>query len=97
MGIGVNINMTSPKISKMILPDLSIWGRGFNTTQFCSGTTSGSLTYSSTVTQTGWMADVAEVGDLYGQAGNGQQVNVSFKYKKAAGLTGTLLCYVCII
>jgi hypothetical protein len=36
------------------------------------------------------MADVAEVGDLYGQAGNGQQVNVSFKYKKAAGLTGTL-------
>jgi hypothetical protein len=36
------------------------------------------------------MANLATVGDFYGQTNNGQKINVSFSYKKAAGLTGTL-------
>ncbi|MFC4686784.1 GEVED domain-containing protein [Epilithonimonas pallida] len=93
MGIGVNAQYDFTQDFESPIAGSGYYqfgGGSTSTAQFCSGTTSGALTYSSTVTQTGWMADVAEVGDLAGQVGNGQQVNVSFKYKKAAGLTGTL-------
>ncbi len=65
-------------------------GGGVNTVNVCSGAAAGSLTYSATVTQTGWFANLLEVGDYYGQVDNGQKIDVSFKYRKAANLTGTL-------
>ena len=65
-------------------------GGGTNTVNVCSGSVAGSLTYSATVTQTGWFANLLEVGDYYGQTDNGQKIDVSFKYRKAANLTGTL-------
>lgn len=68
----------------------SFGGGSFNTVNYCSATTSGGLTYSASTTQTGWMADLSEVADYYGQSNNGQKIDVNFKYKKAAGLTGTL-------
>ena len=61
-----------------------------NTANFCGGAKSGGLTYTAATPQTGWFADLLELGDATGQSDNGQKINVSFKYKKAAGLTGTL-------
>ncbi len=65
-------------------------GGGFNTVNYCSAITSGSLTYSASVTQTGWLANLLEVADATGQTNNGQKIDVTFSYKKAANLTGTL-------
>ena len=91
LGIGVNAQLDFSQDFETALTGFSHFGGGaLNTTNFCSASSSGSLTYSSTVTQTGWMADLLEVGDLYGQTNNGQALTVSFNYKKAAGLTGTL-------
>jgi len=91
LGIGVNAQLD---FIQDFETDLTGWpsfgGGAYSTAQFCSGTGSGSLTFGGTVTQTGYMADLLTVGDLYGQVNNGQKLNVNFNYKKAAGLTGTL-------
>lgn len=56
----------------------------------CSGTLGGQLAIGGTVTQTGWMVlnDVLE--EEFGKINNGQEAAISFNYKKAAGVTGTL-------
>ena len=91
LGIGVNAQLDFTQDFETDLTGYSTFGGGSSsTTQFCSGARSGALTYGGTVTQTGWMADLLEVGDINGQVNNGQNLNVSFKYKKQAGLTGTL-------
>ena len=56
----------------------------------CSGVLGGQLAIGGTVTQTGWMVlnDVLE--EQFGKLNNGQAAAVSFNYKKAAGVTGTL-------
>lgn len=91
LGIGVNAQYDfSQDFEDDTTGFYQFGGGGFNTVNYCSATTSGSLTYSATVTQTGWFADLLEIGDLYGQTNNGQAMTVSFNYKKAANLTGTL-------
>ncbi len=91
LGIGVNAQLDFIQDFETDLTGYSHFGGGaYNTDQFCSGSGSGGLTYGGTVTQTGWMADILTVGDLYGQVNNGQKMNVNFNYKKSAGLTGTL-------
>ena len=92
-GIGVNaqLNYTQDFEGDPTNEGFSQFGGGsVSNAQFCSGSKSGALAYGGTVTQTGWMGDLLEVGDLVGQTNNGQNLNVSFNYKKAAGLTGTL-------
>lgn len=91
LGIGVNAQYDFTQDFEGDLTGFYQFGGGaLNTANYCSATTSGSLTYSATVSQTGWMADLLEVGDITGQTNNGQALTVSFNYKKAAGLTGTL-------
>ncbi len=93
LGIGVNAQYDFSYDFETAPVDAGVshfGGGALNTANFCSASTSGSLTYSSTVTQTGWMADLLTAGDLYGQTNNGQALTVNFNYKKAAGLTGTL-------
>jgi len=96
-GIGVNAqydfsqNFEVAAVADLATAGYSTFGGGsLSTAQFCSGAKSGGLTYSSTVTQTGWMAELLKIGDNTGQVNNGQALNVSFNYKKAANLTGTL-------
>ena len=63
------------------------FGGGTRTTAAaCNGTNGGQLAISSSATQTGYMIDLSEIG----QTGNGQITNVSFGYKKASTVTGTL-------
>ena len=63
------------------------FGGGSRTTAAaCNGTNGGQLAISSSATQTGYMVDLSEIG----QTGNGQNTNVSFGYKKASTVTGTL-------
>ncbi|WP_379968893.1 GEVED domain-containing protein [Epilithonimonas sp. UC225_85] len=90
LGIGVNAQLNFTQDFEDPTGLLQFGGGTFDTTNFCSGTTSGALTYSSTVTQTGWLGDLLELGDMNGQTNNGQALNLSIKYKKSAGLTGTL-------
>ena len=91
LGIGVNAQYDFTEDFEGDMVGMGHFGGGgLNTVNYCSAGTSGSLTYSATVTQTGWFANLVEVADYYGQTGNGQKIDVSFKYKKAAGLTGTL-------
>lgn len=52
----------------------------------CAGTYGGQLAISSTYPSTGYMIDLTTIG----QTGNGQKVDVSVSYKKAATITGTL-------
>lgn len=63
------------------------FGNGTRTaTAACNGTNGGQLAISSSVTQTGYMIDLNTIG----QTGNGQKIDVSVGYKKAANITGTL-------
>ena len=63
------------------------FGGGSRTTAAaCSGTNGGQLAISSTVTQTGYMVDLSTIG----QTGNGQKIDVSVGYKKAATVAGNL-------
>ena len=63
------------------------FGNGTRTaTAACNGTNGGQLAISSSVTQTGYMIDLNTIG----QTGNGQKIDVSVGYKKAASITGTL-------
>lgn len=63
------------------------FGGGSRTTAAaCNGVNGGQLAISSTVTQTGFMVDLSTIS----QSGNGQKVDVSVHYKKAATITGTL-------
>ena len=55
-------------------------------TGYCSAPVGGQIGFNATYPQSGWMI---EPGNL-GQVSNGQAITVSFNYKKAAGLTGTL-------
>ena len=52
----------------------------------CAGSFGGQLALSATYTRTGYMVDLTQIG----QTGNGQKINVTAKYKKAANLTGTI-------
>jgi len=52
----------------------------------CNGAYGGQLALSSTVTATGYMIDVSQIG----QTGNGQQIHVKANYKKGAGIVGTV-------
>lgn len=91
LGIGVNAQYDFTEgFEEDLIGMGSFGGGGINTVNVCSGGAAGSLTYSATVTQTGWFANLLEVGDYYGQTDNGQKIDVSFKYRKAANLTGTL-------
>ena len=51
----------------------------------CSGESGGQLAIAATTTQTGYMVYLDETGQL----SNGQKVQVSAKYKKAAGVVGS--------
>lgn len=63
------------------------FGGGSRTTAAaCNGTNGGQLAMSGTVTQTGYMVDLNTIG----QTGNGQKIDVSVGYKKAATVTGNL-------
>ncbi|WDF46770.1 T9SS type A sorting domain-containing protein [Chryseobacterium sp. KACC 21268] len=91
LGVGVNAQLDfSEDFEGDATGMIQFGGGGFNTVNYCSATTSGSLTYSATVTQTGWLANLLEKGDLTGQSNNGQKLDITFSYKKAANLTGTL-------
>ncbi|SDE97936.1 GEVED domain-containing protein [Epilithonimonas hungarica] len=91
LGIGVNAQYDFTEgFEEDMIGMGQFGGGGTTTTNVCSGAVAGSLTYSATVTQTGWFANLLEVGDYYGQVDNGQKIDVSFKYRKAANLTGTL-------
>jgi len=91
LGIGVNAQYDFTEgFEEDMIGMGQFGGGGTNTVNVCSGAVAGSLTYSATVTQTGWFARLLEVGDYYGQQDNGQKIDVSFKYRKAANLTGTL-------
>ncbi|GGG54786.1 T9SS type A sorting domain-containing protein [Epilithonimonas arachidiradicis] len=91
LGIGVNAQYDFTENFEGDLIGMGQFGGGsLNSVNYCSASTSGAITYSTSVTRSGWFAQLAEVSDYYGQTGNGQKINVSFSYKKAAGLTGTL-------
>src|SRR6218665_2204192 len=91
LGIGVNAQYDFTEgFEEDMIGMGQFGGGGTNTVNVCSGAVAGSLTYSATVTQTGWFANLLEIGDYYGQVDNGQKIDVSFKYRKAANLTGTL-------
>lgn len=97
LALGIGVNAQYDFTQDFESEDLTGWtffgAQGtatINTANFCSGSKSGALNYSATTTQTGWMADLLELGDFTGQTDNGQKIDVTFKYKKAAGLTGTL-------
>lgn len=63
------------------------FGGGTRTTAAaCNGTYGGQLAISSSVTQTGYMVDLSTIG----QTGNGQKIDVSANYKKAATITGNI-------
>lgn len=55
----------------------------------CGGSLGGQLAIASTTSQTGWMVQLLTLEDE-GQVNNGQKVNVSINYKKAATVAGTL-------
>ena len=91
LGIGVNAQYDFTEDFEGDQIGMGQFGGGsLSTTNYCSASTSGAITFSASVTRSGWFANLAEISDYYGQTGNGQKINVSFKYKKAAGLTGTL-------
>ena len=91
LGIGVNVQYAfTEDFEGDAAGMIQFGGGGFNTVNFCSAGTSGSLTYSATVTQTGWLANLLEKGDATGQTNNGQKLDITFSYKKGANLTGTL-------
>ena len=90
LGIGVNAQLDFTQDFEDPTGLLQFGGGSFDTANFCSATTSGALAYSATVTQTGWLGDLLELGDMNGQTNNGQALSVSLNYKKTAGLTGTL-------
>lgn len=91
LGVGVNAQLDfTEDFEGDATGMISFGGGGFNTVNYCSAATSGSLTYSANVVQTGWLANLLEKGDLTGQNNNGQKLDVTFSYKKAANLTGTL-------
>jgi hypothetical protein len=52
----------------------------------CNGAFGGQLLPTAAIAQTGYMVDLS----LIGQTGNGQRVDVSVNYKKAAGVAGTI-------
>lgn len=52
----------------------------------CNGGFGGQLALSSSTPETGYMVDLAQIG----QTGNGQKVDVSVSYKKGSGLTGSV-------
>ncbi len=52
----------------------------------CTGSAGGQIAISASVTRSGFMILLDEIG----QSGNGQKVDVTGKYKKAANLTGTI-------
>ena len=55
-------------------------------TAACNGAFGGQLLPTATIAQTGYMIDLSTIS----QTGNGQKVDVSVSYKKAAGVVGTL-------
>lgn len=55
----------------------------------CGGSFGGQLSIGATTSQTGWMVQLLTLEDE-GQVNNGQKVDVSINYKKAAEVTGTL-------
>lgn len=70
-------------------------GGTFTAAAACSGDFGGQLqigavTTNGTVTQTGWMVLTEVLEEEFGKLNNGQAVDVSFNYKKAANSNGTL-------
>lgn len=70
-------------------------GGTFTSAAACSGDFGGQLqigavTTNGTVTQTGWMVLTEVLEEEFGKLNNGQAVDVSFNYKKAANSNGTL-------
>ena len=55
----------------------------------CGGSFGGQLAIAAATSQTGWMVQLLTLEDE-GQVNNGQKVDVSINYKKAANVTGTL-------
>ncbi|SHK03026.1 GEVED domain-containing protein [Epilithonimonas mollis] len=97
LALGIGVNAQYDFSQDFESDDLTGWTffgaqgtAGFNTVNFCSGARSGVLNYSTATPRTGWMAELLDISDFTGQTDNGQKVNVTFKYKKATGLTGTL-------
>lgn len=63
------------------------FGGGTRTTAAaCNGTYGGQLAISASATQTGFMVDLSTIG----QTGNGQKLDVSANYKKAATVAGNI-------
>ncbi len=91
LGIGVNAQYDFKEDFEENQIGLSHFGgASLNTTNYCSAVVSGALTYTTSVNRTGWFIRLQEISDFYSQTDNGQKINVSFSYKKAANLTGTL-------
>lgn len=61
-------------------------GGTITTAAACTGTYGGQLAISASVASTGWMLMM----DGTGQVSNGQKVDVTYSYKKAAGAVGSL-------
>ncbi|UFK97568.1 GEVED domain-containing protein [Kaistella faecalis] len=93
MGIGAQaqLNYTGDFEDATNVGQYGQFGGGtFETAAACSGTLGGQLAIGGTVSQTGWMVMNDVLEEEFGSVNNGQEAVVTFSYKKAAGVTGTL-------
>lgn len=90
LGIGISAqysyvgNFEDPGYSTTVYKQFG--GGSRTTTAACNGTYGGQLALSASVTQTGFMVDLSTIG----QTGNGQKIDVTANYKKAATITGNI-------
>ncbi len=92
LGIGVNaqLDFTQGFEDSDTPGAIQFGGGSYSSTVFCNGAASGALAISATTTQTGFLQQLLDAGDFYGQTNNGQSMQVSFNYRKTANLTGTV-------
>lgn len=90
MGVNAQINHVGDFEDETNIGQYGQFGTGSITAAAaCSGSFGGQLAIAANTTQTGWMVQLLTLEDE-GQVNNGQKVDVSINYKKAANVAGTL-------
>jgi len=90
MGVNAQINHVGDFETNTNIGQYGQFGTGTITAAAaCGGSLGGQLAIAAATTQTGWMVQLLTLEDD-GQVNNGQKVNVSINYKKAANVSGTL-------